>query len=104
MEEFQKVMTGPIKSYLIKFIPYAPRAAIDSPIAECTTISGASMTEADVREYVDNARSMEELNDLASGFTVGHVDGSRVFVAALGWESHVNFHFPIKGFSDTNTH
>ncbi|GKT46593.1 uncharacterized protein ColSpa_06774 [Colletotrichum spaethianum] len=126
MDEFKKVMTGSIKSYFIKFVPYAPRAAIDSPIAECITISGATMTEDEMRAQIDKARSMDGLNDLASGFSVGDVDGGKVFVAALGWESieksraadksayipstgkveshHVNFHYPIKGFSVTNTH
>ncbi|KZL79717.1 hypothetical protein CI238_06358 [Colletotrichum incanum] len=126
MEDFKKVMTGPVKSYFIKFVPYAPRAAIDSPIAECITISGATMTEDELRAQIDNARSMDGLNDLASGFSIDDVDGGKVFVAALGWESleksraadksayipatgkveshHVNFHYPVKGFSVTNTH
>ncbi|GJC87576.1 hypothetical protein ColLi_10414 [Colletotrichum liriopes] len=126
MEDFKKVMTGPVKSYFIKFVPYAPRAAIDSPIAECITISGATMTEDDLRAQIDKARSMDGLNDLASGFSIDDVDGGKVFVAALGWESleksraadksayipatgkveshHVNFHYPVKGFSVTNTH
>ncbi|GKT57634.1 dimeric alpha-beta barrel containing protein [Colletotrichum tofieldiae] len=126
MEDFKKVMTGPVKSYFIKFVPYAPRAAIDSPIAECITISGATMTEDDLRAQIDKVRSMDGLNDLASGFSIDDVDGGKVFVAALGWESleksraadksayipatgkveshHVNFHYPVKGFSVTNTH
>ncbi|KAK2044215.1 hypothetical protein LZ31DRAFT_466881 [Colletotrichum somersetense] len=126
MEDFKKVMTGPIKSYFIKFVPYAPRAAIDSPIVEFITISSPSMAEDEMRECIENARIIDGLNDLASGFAYGDVDGSKVFVAALGWESleqsraaekstyipstgkverhHVNFHFPIAGFSDTNTH
>ncbi|WQF83718.1 hypothetical protein CDEST_08732 [Colletotrichum destructivum] len=126
MGNFKKVMTGPVKSYFIKFVPYAPRAAIDSPIAECITISGATMTEDEMRAQIEKARAADGLNDLASGFSVDEVDGGRVFVAALGWESveksraadksayipatgkvethHVNFHYPVKGFSVTNTH
>ncbi|KAK1561596.1 uncharacterized protein LY79DRAFT_686186 [Colletotrichum navitas] len=128
MEEFKKVTTGPIKSHFIKFVPYAPRAAINSPITECITISSPSMTEDEMRACLDNARTMDGLHDLASGFAVGDdVGDSKVFVVALGWESleqsraadksayipatgksvechHVNFHFPIKGFSPTNTH
>lgn len=126
MANFKTVMTGDIKSYFIKFVPYAPRGAIDSPIAEVITISGASMSEDELRAQIDKARSMPGLNDLASGFSVDDVDGGKVFVAALGWDSvekskaadksayipsngkveshHVNFHYPVKGFSVTNTH
>ncbi|KAK1719293.1 hypothetical protein BDP67DRAFT_459097 [Colletotrichum lupini] len=127
MEEFKTVMTGPVKSYFIKFVPYAPRAAIDSPIAETITISGSTMSEDDMRAQFEKVRGMDGFNDFASGFSTEEVDGGgKVFVAALGWESleksraadksvyipasgkveshHVNFHYPIKGFSVTNTH
>ncbi|WYZ37742.1 hypothetical protein EsH8_II_001248 [Colletotrichum jinshuiense] len=126
MNNFKTVITGPVKSYFIKFVPYAPRAAIDSPIAECITISGSTKSEDELRAIIDKARSMDGMNDLASGFSTEEVDGSKVFVAALGWQSveksraadksayipsdgkvevhHVNFHYPIKGFSVTNTH
>ncbi|KAF6840306.1 dimeric alpha-beta barrel containing protein [Colletotrichum plurivorum] len=126
MADFKTVMTGDIKSYFIKFVPYAPRGAIDSPIAEVITISGATVSEDELRAQIDKARSIPGLNDLASGFSVDDVDGGKVFVAALGWESveksqaadksayipangkveahHVNFHYPVKGFSVTNTH
>ncbi|KAK1994605.1 hypothetical protein LX36DRAFT_583998 [Colletotrichum falcatum] len=126
MGEFRNVMTGPIRSYFIKFVPYAPRAAIDSPIAECITIRSPSMPEEEMREFIGNARRMDGLNDLASGYSIDDVDGGKVFVVALGWESlehsraadksayipatgkieshyHVNFHYPIEGFSATNT-
>ncbi|TDZ25377.1 hypothetical protein Cob_v001648 [Colletotrichum orbiculare MAFF 240422] len=131
MADFKTVMTGDVKSYFIKFVPYAPRAAIDSPIAEVITVSGAAQSEDELRAQVDGARGMPGLNDLASGFSVDDDDvggggGGRVFVAALGWQSveqsraadkaayipasgkvevhHVDFHYPVKGFSVTNTH
>ncbi|KAL0941697.1 uncharacterized protein CTRU02_204460 [Colletotrichum truncatum] len=126
MDNFKTVMTGEIKSYFIKFVPYAPRGAIDSPIAEVITISGSTMSEDEMRAQIEKVRGMSGLNDLASGMSVDDVDGGKVFVAALGWQSveqsraadksayipsggkaechHVNFHYPIKGFSVTNTH
>lgn len=126
MDNFKTVINGEVKSYFIKFVPYAPRGAIDSPIAEVITISGSSMSEDEMRAQIDKARGMPGMNDLASGMSVEDVDGGKVFVAALGWESvekskaadksayvpasgktevhHVNFHYPIKGFSVTNTH
>ncbi|KAF4917940.1 hypothetical protein CGCVW01_v009374 [Colletotrichum viniferum] len=126
MDNFKTVINGEVKSYFIKFVPYAPRGAIDSPIAEVITISGSSMSEDEMRAQIDKARGMPGMNDLASGMSVEDVDGGKVFVAALGWENvekskaadksayvpasgkteihHVNFHYPIKGFSVTNTH
>ncbi|KAK1959643.1 hypothetical protein LY78DRAFT_725380 [Colletotrichum sublineola] len=125
MGDFKKVMTGPINSHYIKFVPYAPRAAIDSPITEFITITNPTMREDEMRAYVDNARRVDGLNEIACGYAVGDFGGDTVFVAALGWESleesraadksayypatgkaeshHVYFHYPIEGFADTYT-
>ncbi|TQN66767.1 hypothetical protein CSHISOI_08680 [Colletotrichum shisoi] len=126
MGNFKQVMTCPVNSYFIKFVPYAPRAAIDSPIAECITISGATMTEDEMRARIEEARAADGLNDLASGFSVDEVDevdggqGLRrgaglgehgaadksAYIPATGKVEthHVNFHYPVKGFSFPNTH
>jgi hypothetical protein len=118
MSQFQGVLSGPATAYFVQFIPYAPKEVINSPIVETLTFVGCTTPEADMRAQVERAKAISGCNGVASGYSIGDVDGKPVFVAVIGWESidtsrsadkgayvasgaevhHVNFNFPIKGF------
>lgn len=120
------VLNGSPVSYSIKFKPYAPKDAINAPIVEMITISNCTGDEDQLRAQVEKGYNLPGARSGASGFSTAEVQGhGRVFVAVIGWDSieaskaadksyvpqgagdveihHVNFLFPIKGYSVTNT-
>lgn len=119
-------MNGPVTHYTIKFKPYAPREVINSPIVKMITIRNCTGAEDDLRAAAEKAYTLPGAKGGSCGFSVNEVEGhGRIFIIALGWESieaskaagdsyipggvgdvethHVNYNFPIKGFSVTNT-
>lgn len=126
MENMKDVLTGKPLNYTIKFKPYAPREAIDAPIVEMITIRNCTGNEDDLRTSIEKAYKQPGARGGACGFSTEEVEGhGKVFVAAIGWDSidaskaadksyqpsgagdvevhHVNYNFPIKGFSVTNS-
>lgn len=122
----KEILTGPPETYTIKFKPYAPREAIDAPIVEIITIKNCTGSEDELRAKIETAYKLAGARGGACGFSTAEVAGSgMVFVAAIGWDSidaskaadksympgsvgnieahHVNYNFPIKGFSVTNS-
>jgi hypothetical protein len=122
MSELKKVLAGNPVHYFIQFVPYAPKAVIDSPVAEMITISNCTADEDALRAKFEKCKELSGCNGCATGYSIDEVPGhGRVFVAGLGWDSieasknadksvyvptdagnlechHVNFNFPIKGF------
>lgn len=119
-------MAGPPVHYTIKFKPYAPRDVINSPIVEMVTVRNCTGSEDELRALTEKAYALPGANGGSCGFSTTEVDGhGKIFVAAIGWASieaskaadksyipsghgdvevhHVNYNFPIKGFSVTNT-
>lgn len=119
-------MTGAPTHYTIKFKPYAPRDVINSPIVEMVTIRNCTGSEDELRATAEKGYSLSGAKGGSCGFSTAEVSGhGKVFVIAIGWESieaskaadksyipsgcgdvevhHVNYNFPIKGFSVTNT-
>lgn len=127
MEQMGHVLNGKPWSYTIKFRPYAPREAINSPIVEMVSIRNCTGNEDELKAMIEKAFSMPGSRGGASGFSTQEVEGhGKVFVGAIGWDSidaskaadksayipsgagdvevhHVNYNFPIKGFSVTNS-
>lgn len=126
MEQMKPVLNGQHLSYTIKFKPYAPREAINAPIVEMITITNCTGSEDDLRACIEKAYQQPGARGGACGFSTADVEGfGKVFVAAIGWDSidaskaadksyipsgvgnaenhHVNYNFPIKGFSVTNS-
>lgn len=126
MEQVNDVVTGKPLNYTIKFKPYAPREAIDAPIVEMVTIRNCTGSEDDLRASMEKGYKQPGARGGACGFSTEEVEGhGKVFVAAIGWNSieeckaadksyipsgagdlevhHVNYNFPIKGFSVTNS-
>ncbi|KAI3393225.1 hypothetical protein diail_4552 [Diaporthe ilicicola] len=127
MAQMGQVLNGKPWGYTIKFKPYAPREAINSPVLEIVTIRNCTGSEDELRALIEKAFSMSGSRGGASGFSTQEVEGhGKVFVGAVGWESieaskaadkasyipsgcgdvevhHVNYNFPIKGFSVTNS-
>ncbi len=120
-EDLVKVMNGEPSSYFVRFTPTAPQKVIDSPILEGLSFHDCAVSEDEMRAMVEKANSIPGCNGVASGFSTEEVNGGKIFVAAIGWESieaskaadksiyatagglspethHVNFNFPIKGF------
>ncbi|KAL8380758.1 hypothetical protein RB595_005171 [Gaeumannomyces hyphopodioides] len=121
-------MTGPPEAYEVSFQPYAPKEAIDSVVMQLVTIRGAEdQGDERLRSIFMQVTTMDGCNGAACGFSAGSVgaDG-RVWVGVSGWTSlqkgdeaekavyipecgldteihHVNFNFPIRGFSRTNS-
>lgn len=119
-------VNGPLTQYTIKFTPYAPREVINSPIVEMITIRNCTGSEDELRALVEKGYSLPGARGGSCGFSTTGVEGSgKIFTAAIGWDSieasraadksyvpsgfgsvevhHVNYNFPIKGFSVTNT-
>lgn len=126
LDIMKNVMNGSPENYTIKFQPYAPRTAINAPIVEVITISNCTGNEDELRSTVEPGYERPGACGGACGFSTSEVPGKgKVFVVAIGWESiekskaadksyvpqgvgevetvHVNFNFPIKGFSVTNS-
>lgn len=127
MAQMGQVLNGKPSSYTIKFKPYAPREAISSPIVEMVTIRNCTGNEEELKALIEKAFSISGARGGASGFATQEVEGhGKIFVGAIGWESfeaskaadkssyvpngfgdveihHVNYNFPIKGFSVTNS-
>ncbi|KAL1854391.1 hypothetical protein Daus18300_011490 [Diaporthe australafricana] len=127
MAQMGHVLNGKPSSYTIKFKPYAPREAISSPIVEMVTIRNCTGSEEELKALIEKGFSISGSRGGASGFATQEVEGhGKVFVGAIGWESveaskaadkssyvpngfgdvevhHVNYNFPIKGFSVTNS-
>lgn len=120
------VLNGTPLNYSIKFRPYAPKEAINAPIVEVITISNCTGNENELRAQVEKGYNLPGARSGASGISTTEVAGQgRVFVGVVGWDSieastaadksyipksagdveihHVNFLFPIKGFSVTNS-
>ncbi|KAH8879213.1 hypothetical protein GQ53DRAFT_789454 [Thozetella sp. PMI_491] len=116
-----EVMDGAPTSYFVRFSPPAPKQVIDSPIVEGLSFHNCTVPEEEMRAMVEKASSIPGCNGVASGYSTDAVNGGKIFVAAIGWESleaskaadksiyataggaqpeihHVNFNFPIKGF------
>jgi hypothetical protein len=126
MEQMGGVLNGKPLNYTIKFKPYAPRDAINSPTVEMVTIRNCTGNEDELRAMTEKAYTMPGSRGGASGFSIEEVEGhGKIFVGAIGWDSidaskaadksayipngvgdvevhHVNYNFPIKGFSVTN--
>ena len=121
MSQFKPVISGTPTTYYIKFVPYAPKEVISSPIVEVLSFANATGAEDDMRSAVEKAKSASGCNGVASGYSQSEVNGGKVFVAVIGWSGtdaskaadksaytkvgsgeleahHVNFNFPIKGF------
>jgi len=119
MAQFKPVLNGPVTEYFIQFVPYAPKEVINSPIVESVSFYGCTEAEDKMRAMVETAKEMEGCNGVSSGYSINEVNGSKVFVAAIGWVGidaskaadkaaytgslkaevhHINFNFPIKGF------
>lgn len=126
MDKMKGVLNGTPLNYMIKFKPYAPREAINSPIVEMVTICNCTGDGDELRATAEKGYNLPGSRGGASGFSTAEVDGhGRIFVCAIGWDSigackaadksyipsgagdveihHVNYNFPIKGFSVTNT-
>lgn len=127
MDQMGQVLNGKPWGYTIKFRPYAPREAINSPIVEMVTIRNCTGNEDELKAMIEKAFSLPGSRGGASGFSTQEVEGhGKVFVGAIGWDSidaskaadksayipngvgdvevhHVNYNFPIKGFSVTNS-
>ncbi|POS77285.1 hypothetical protein DHEL01_v204314 [Diaporthe helianthi] len=127
MEQMGSVLNGKPWGYTIKFKPYAPREAINSPSVEMITIRNCTGNEDELKATIEKAFSMPGSRGGASGFSTQDVEGhGKVFVGAIGWDSieaskaadksayipngagdvevdYVNYNFPIKGFSVTNS-
>lgn len=126
MATIKDILNGTPVNYTIKFKPYAPKDAINAPIVEMITIRNCTGDENELRATVEKGYNLPGARSGASGFSTAEVDGQgRIFVAVVGWDSieaskaadksyvpsgagdveihHVNFLFPIKGFSVTNT-
>lgn len=120
------VLSGTPTNYSIKFRPYAPKDAINAPIVEMVTISNCTGDENELRAQVEKGYNLPGARSGASGFSTSEVEGhGKVFIGVIGWDSieaskaadksyipsgagdveihHVNFLFPIKGFSVTNS-
>ncbi|KAK3943897.1 hypothetical protein QBC46DRAFT_416695 [Diplogelasinospora grovesii] len=120
MSQFQPVMSGQATTYFVKFVPYAPKEVIGSPIVEVLTYANCTVPEDQMRATAEKAKALAGCNGVASGYSTGtSVNGGKVFVAVIGWNGmeasknavkmayqesgqlevhHVNFNFPIKGF------
>ncbi|KAJ4393847.1 hypothetical protein N0V93_003062 [Gnomoniopsis smithogilvyi] len=126
LDVMKGVLNGTPLTYSIKFKPYAPKDAINAPIVEVITISNCTGDENELRAQVEKGYNLPGARSGASGFSTSEVAGQgRIFVGVIGWDSieaskaadksyvpqgageveihHVNFLFPIKGFSVTNT-
>lgn len=120
------VLNGTPRNYSIKFKPYAPKEAINAPIVEVITISNCTGDEDALRAQMEKGYNLPGARSGACGFSTADVEGQgKVFVGVVGWDSieasmvadksyvpkgagdveihHVNFLFPIKGFSVTNS-
>lgn len=118
MSKLKPVMTGKPTVYFIQFKPYAPKEVIDAQFVECLSITGSGKSEDELRTAVESLKGSAGCTGAASGYSLSEVDGSKVFVGVIGWESidaskaaasalsvdgnaeihHVNFRFPVKGF------
>jgi hypothetical protein len=120
MTKLKTVMSGTPTVYFIKFVPYAPKEVIDAQYVQCITVSGSSKSEDELRSAIEGFKSVAGCFGAASGQSLSEVNGTKVFVAVVGWESldaskagqsahavdvggsvehhHVNFRFPVKGF------
>lgn len=126
LDGMKDVLTGTPQNYTIKFKPYAPKEAIDAPIVEMITVNNCTGNEDELRSKIETAYKQPGARGGACGFSTSEVEGcGKVFVAAIGWDSidaskaadksyvpsgcgnveihHVNYNFPIKGFSVTNS-
>jgi len=119
MTQLFPVMPSRPISYFVKFVPYAPKEVISSPIVELLTYTDCTNDEDEMRAMVEKAKNAAGCNGVASGYSTGADSVSKTFVAIIGWNSvdesnaadktayrgnslleahHVNFNFPIKGF------
>lgn len=126
MGHLKNILNGTPLNYPIKFKPYAPKEVINSPIVEVITVRNCTGDEDTLRAQVEKAFNLPGARGGSSGVSAGPVDGEgTIFVAVIGWDGidaskaadksyvpngvgdveihHVNFNFPIKGFSVTNT-
>jgi hypothetical protein len=86
MAQFKPVTAGPPALYYVKFVPYAPKEAIDSTVVGIITFAGCSSAEDAMRAQVEKAKSLPGCNGVASGFAFGMNSGQN-FVAIIGWDS-----------------
>lgn len=128
METMAPVLNGQVVHYGIKFTPYAPKEAINAPIVQVVTIPNcaADVDEAKLRATVSKGFTLSGARSGACGFSIDGGREGRTFVAVIGWDGkeaadgvdrkdyipedagevevcHVNFLFPIKGYSVTNS-
>ncbi|OLN92775.1 hypothetical protein CCHL11_06730 [Colletotrichum chlorophyti] len=95
MATLAPVLDGQPSSYLLRFMPHAPQAVIDSPIVETVTFEDFNEPPEKMREVVERAARIPGCNGVASGYSLqcpansGREDGrdnvGRTFFAAIGW-------------------
>ena len=87
MEKTKEYLAGKPEVYFMEFKPYAPKEVIDAPFVQLVTIKGGVSDLDAAKAAIQSYSSKPGCTGATSGISVDDVDGSKIFVGVLGWES-----------------